>query len=254
MQNFSHRLGRSGPRRLWPALLMGCVVTLAQPARADIDWSTADWGGYSPDALTYWQYREATQRTADQMQRGSTSRGNSPATPPLSTAGNVMRSGQFKDVEGFEQLARMYPREQFYQRTKQYRLIVESFNENVEKLYGVPPNNLATAMTVALAGAYSAYHNKSFPDAWVKRLYRQMEERLLEDPRLAKRSVGQKATDYQVMVGVGMVLLLTQAELQKTPNAAAQAQLRRTGGDALRALAGANPDQVQLSSSGLRVR
>lgn len=255
MQIHTHRIRRGALRRLCAAVLAISALSLASTARADIDWSTSDWGGYSPDALTYWQYRDAGQRSVNQMQRSGGPRGDSAKIPSLSTAGNVMSTGEFKDDAGLEQLARMYPRDQYYQRKKQYRLIVQSFNQSVDKLYGVPPNNLATGMTVALAGAYSAYHNKPFPDGWVKRLYRQMEERLLHDPRLAARPVGDRYSDYQVMVGSGMALLLTQAELQKTPNPSAEAQLRRTGANALRALAGTDDAaKVQISSSGLRVR
>ena len=96
----------------------------------------------------------------------------------------------------------------------------------------MPANNLATGLTVVLAGAYAAYHNQPFPDAWVKPLYQQMEGLLLQDSRLHQRSTVGKAADYQVMVGAGMAMMLTQAELQKAPDAKALQQLRDTGADA----------------------
>ena len=64
----------------------------------------------------------------------------------------------------------------------------------------------------------------------------------------------QKAADYQIMVGAGMAMMLTQAELEKAPNPAALKQLRDTGRDALRTLFNADPQSVEFSSAGLRVR
>ena len=118
----------------------------------------------------------------------------------------------------------------------------------------MPANNLATGLTVVLAGAYAAYHNQPFPDAWVKPLYQQMEGLLLQDSRLHQRSTVGKAADYQVMVGAGMAMMLTQAELQKAPDAKALQQLRDTGADALRTLFKADPQQVEFTRSGLQVR
>ena len=86
--------------------------------------------------------------------------------------------------------------------------------------------------------------NQPFPDAWVKPLYQQMEGLLLQDSRLHQRSTVGKAADYQVMVGAGMAMMLTQAELQKAPDAKALQQLRDTGADALRTLFKADPQQV----------
>lgn len=232
-----------------------CAGLLAlPPAALAIDWSTADWGGYSPDALSYWQYRDAGQRSVKQMQRGGSQGGTARAPDPkaaLSTAGNIDRKGAFKQEAGLDKLARLYPREQFYERRKQFRQIVQGFNGSVEKLYGVPPNNLATALTVAVAGAYSAYHNQAFPDGWVKPLYRQMEARLLQDPRLQERDRLGKYADYQVMVGTGMAMMLTQAELQKAPDAAALAGLRRSGAEALHTLFQADPASLKFSARGV---
>lgn len=250
----------------WRKLRGLCIVslvagTLALPpaARADIDWSSADWGGYSVDSLSYWSYSDMSRRSAERQQalgeRGRSAR-PAPKNPEsaLSTARNVSASGEFEDERGLEGLARMYPREQFFQRKKQYRQIVQGFNQSVQKLYGLPANNLATGMTVVLAGAYSAYQNQRFPDAWVKPLYQQVEGLLLRDPRLPQRSAADKASDYQVMVGAGMAMMLTQAELEKAPNAVALKQLRDTGADALRTLFKAEPQQVEFSRSGLRVQ
>ena len=81
-----------------------------------------------------------------------------------------------------------------------------------------------------------------------------MEGLLLQDSRLHQRSTVGKAADYQIMVGAGMAMMLTQAELQKAPDAKALQQLRDTGADALRTLFKADPQQVEFTRSGLQVR
>ncbi|QTD45516.1 DUF6683 family protein [Ottowia testudinis] len=249
------------PHKLRNAALIVGALTLAPVAQADIDWSSADWGGFSPNSLSYWSHSDSMRSHQIEQSRARSGRGPSAKPAPkknpesaLSTASNVFPTGEFRDGGGLDALARMYPREQFFERKKQYRQIVQGFNQSVQKLYGVPPNNLATGMTVVLAGAYSAYQNKSFPDTWVKPLYQQMEGLLLKDPRLMQRSEADKATDYQVMVGAGMAMMLAQSELEKSPNPAGLKKLRDTGADALRTLFQAAPETVEFSPSGLRVR
>lgn len=266
MLKFIFSTGQHKLRGLRNAVLIIVVLVLPPVTLADIDWSSADWGGYSVDSLSYWSYADMSRRTAEQARARSTPQRGQSANPAprkspesaLSTADNVLPSGAFKDGRGLAQLAELHAgeqsREQRMARRAQYRQIVQGFNQNVEKLYGLPANNLATGMTVVMAGAYSAYQNRRFPDAWVKPLYQQMEGMLLQDPRLPKRSAAQKAADYQIMVGAGMAMMLTQAELEKAPNPAALKQLRDTGRDALRTLFNADPQSVEFSSAGLRVR
>lgn len=232
------------------ALAAGALWPLA--ARADIDWGMADWGAFSPDALSYWSYAEMAQRSYKYDDEKSSSK--SEPEDPLSVAYNLFKTGEFKEDKGLDQLARLFPREEFYDRKKQFRQLVMAFNESVDKLYGVPANNLATGLTVALAGAYSAYHNREFPEKWVKPLYRQMEGMLLKDPRLPKRGRRDKANDYQVLVGVGMMLLAAQADVQKNPGAASQQQLRQAGASALKALLQTDLERVEFSAKGIKAR
>ncbi|MFT3778993.1 MAG: hypothetical protein QM772_12080 [Ottowia sp.] len=262
MRTCSNRSGWARPRGLCAALAAAGALALSATARADIDWNSADWGGFSPNALSYWSYRDMGDRSARKVLELSNKRSSreksskTPAHQPsaLSTAGNVAASGAFVDERGIEQLARLYPRDQFQARKKQYTLIVQSFNQSVRKLYGLPSNNLATGMAVVAAGAYSAYHNQRFPDAWVRPLYQQMKELLLQDPRVSQRPAAQKAVDYQVMVGTGMAMMLAQAELEKAPNADTRAQLRRAGAETLRTLFQADPGSVTFTSAGLKAR
>lgn len=251
----------AGVRLRGLCLGLGAAAALALPPAAQaIDWGYADWGSSSVDSLSYWSYSDMSRRSAQRQRALASGQSKSTRSAPktqssaLSTASNVSASGQFRDERGLDGLAAMYPLDQFFERKTQFRQIVQGFNQNVQKLYGLPANNLATGMTVVMAGAYSAYQNRPFPDAWVKPLYQQMEGMLLQDPRLPKRSAAQKAADYQIMVGAGMAMMLTQAELEKAPNPAALKQLRDTGRDALRTLFNADPQSVEFSSAGLRVR
>ena len=251
----------AGVRLRGLCLGLGAAAALALPPAAQaIDWGYANWGSSSVDSLSYWSYSDMSRRSAQRQRALASGQSKSTISAPktqssaLSTASNVSASGQFRDERGLDGLAAMYPRDQFFERKTQFRQIVQGFNQNVQKLYGVPANNLATGLTVVLAGAYAAYHNQPFPDAWVKPLYQQMEGLLLQDSRLHQRSTVGKAADYQVMVGAGMAMMLTQAELQKAPDAKVLQQLRDTGADALRTLFKADPQQVEFTRSGLQVR
>lgn len=247
---------RVGARLL---LLAGLALAALPRVAPAIDWGSADWGGYSVNSLSYWSYAEMTRRSAKQAQKAARAKGRSTATPKAkpaapNTARNALSTGGMADERGIEQLARLYPREEFAERKQQFRQIVTGFNQSVQKLYGVAPNNLATALTVALAGSYAAYQNQPFPDPWIKPLHRQMETLLLNDPRLGERAPAQKAGDYQVLVGTGMMLLLAQAELQQSPSPAGQRQLRQAGEEALNALLQIDLDRVDFTDQGIQVR
>lgn len=184
------------------------------------------------------------------------------AEPPPNSAldtgsGRAGDPARLASTAGIEALAEAQPYDsarQREQRITEYKKLILAFNGSVEKLYGVPKDNLATAMTAVLAGGYAAYHNKTFPDTWVKPLYRQMEALLSREPKLVQASLKQKQYYYQVMVGIGMGLMLAQAELAKKPSAAEAARLHQAGGQVLQELLKEHPDRLEFSPSGMSVR
>ncbi len=74
----------------------------------------------------------------------------------------------------------------------------------------MPPENLATGVGALLAGGWSAYHNKPFPDGWVRPLVMQLGDLLRQKPELFEGKTTYKRESYQMGVGVGMLLLTAQ--------------------------------------------
>ncbi|MFT4027286.1 MAG: hypothetical protein QM676_10855 [Novosphingobium sp.] len=113
---------------------------------------------------------------------------------------------------------------------------------------------MATGTAALLTGAYAAYHNRSFPDAWVRPLVRQLEATMVNDTNLANAPAADKETAYYVMVGTGMTMQVAQAELAKQPNARRAAELRRLGADVFRKMQIVDPSRVQFSETGISFR
>ncbi len=130
--------------------------------------------------------------------------------------------------------ARLYPREDYLKSRHMFEDLIVAFNRNVNAQYGVPRNNLATGMAVALAGGYAAYTNQAFPDAMVKPLVTQLDGLLRdgllrEDSKVTSMGIRQKVYTYHMMVGTGLWLTAMQIDLQRQPNARHAAALRRAG-------------------------
>ncbi len=135
-----------------------------------------------------------------------------------------------------------------------YVAMIESFNNSVPRLYGVRKNNMATGTAALLTGAYVAYTNRPFPDAWVRPLVAQLESTMVEDKNLTGASAADKETAYHVMVGTGMTLQVAQAELAKKPDARKAAELRRMGADIFRKMQINDPARIRFSENGISIR
>ena len=59
---------------------------------------------------------------------------------------------------------------------------------------------------------------------------------------------------YDQMVLMGMVLAMTQVELQKQPDAKVKSQLRQAGKQVLEGVLKVNADRVRITASGLEIR
>ncbi|MDO5624124.1 MAG: hypothetical protein Q4G71_05500 [Pseudomonadota bacterium] len=168
----------------------------------------------------------------------------------LSVAGN----GTLSSNKGIEKIvARLFPREEFVPRRIALQQLVEAFQRNAQQVYGVPPNHLATAMAVAVAGGWSAWHGEPFRDEWVKPLVAQFDAALRDDPAIAAMSIGSKVYTHQLLVGMGLLLLAEQAAQGAQYDAGRRSRLRKLGGDYFQSLLQVSPQQVQLSAQGLRM-
>lgn len=167
-------------------------------------------------------------------------------------ANDALSTGEaFATIRGLEQLIAHYPAQNQRQVLEAYTRLIYNFDETVPRAYGIPAHNLATAYAAILAGSYAAYTNRPFPENAVKPLFQQAQQAMLNTPQLLRASVEEKAAIYQVWVGTGSFMLGWQNQLAQHPNPEQQAQMRKAGGDALRAL-GIDPDRVRFTASGMQ--
>lgn len=232
-------------------------------------WGDSDWGfsnDYLEDALEtdlVWRNMEASQNAVRLSAGSAASRARGDVPPERKNvlyAGEAGTTRQVIDTRGLESVAAIVHRgmpdtgKSYSWYRGAFKEVMISFNQKVEKLYGVPPNHLATGMTVMLAGAYAAYHNQPFPESFIRPVFKQMERVMSNDESIQQAQLRSKRFDYQVMLMTGLILQSAQMDLQKKPNAAQQGRLRRMGARYLQKILNAEPDRIVFSSSGVHIR
>ena len=216
------------------------------------------------------QAREARKKAAPSPRRASSPKSASPqtsprqVTPKQSTARpapaaspaalDFRPTGALARSKGINALVAHYSAGEQAGARANYVAMIESFNNSVPRLYGVRKNNMATGTAALLTGAYVAYTNRPFPDAWVRPLVAQLESTMVEDRNLTGASAADKETAYHVMVGTGMTLQVAQAELAEKPDARKAAELRRMGADIFRKMQISDPARIRFSESGISIR
>lgn len=216
------------------------------------------------------QAREARKKAAPSPRRASSPKSASPqtsprqATPKQSAARSAPAAspaaldfrptGALARSKGINALVAHYSAGEQAGARANYVAMIESFNNSVPRLYGVRKNNMATGTAALLTGAYVAYTNRPFPDAWVRPLVAQLESTMVEDRNLTGASAADKETAYHVMVGTGMTLQVAQAELAKKPDARKAAELRRMGADIFRKMQINDPARIRFSENGISIR
>ena len=236
---------------------LGLAALLGWPAAAHALGADAWDTGFLIDFNEKWLRDDAINRALQQEREAGkprSARGSSDfKTDILWTGPQTVVKGEFLNDSAVVKLAGMYPPAQRKQSAAMFTQVIASFNANVEKLYQVPPENVATGVAALLAGGYAAYHNRPFPDAWVRPLVLQIGDALRQKPALFEGKTTYKREAYQMAVGVGMLLLTAQAEAAKQRGADVSA-LKAAGGQVLQSVLGVSPDRIEFSSSGYRIR
>lgn len=204
-------------------------------------------------------YNRAMSQAKKDMQRGGSSAkdsGPSVKTDPLWTGAQRVINGRFfaggDDV--LDDMVNRFPRDQRTQARQALTQIIGAFNDSVEKLYGVPKENVATGMVALLAGGYAAYYNKPFPEKYVKPTYEQLGAYLRSKPELFKGDADEKLRSYQKGVGIGMMLQMLQQQVQKSGKPSDVAELKDAGARVYRAVLNTEPERVEFTSSGIKFR
>ncbi|MBP7452554.1 MAG: hypothetical protein KA914_07170 [Ottowia sp.] len=175
-------------------------------------------------------------------------------TDVLYTGPQTMAGDELLNDRTVWRLAGHFPQPQRKQAAAMFTQIISSFNGSVEKLYGVPKENVATGMVALLAGGYAAYYNKPFPERFVKPTVEQVGDFLRKKPELFDGKTESKVASYQTGVGVGMLLQMLQQEAAQKGSADDVAKLKQAGASVFRAVLGVAPEDVDFTAAGLKFR
>lgn len=128
------------------------------------------------------------------------------------------------------------------------------YHEKVIKQFGLPSGDLGVALASSIAGAWMAYHNKSFPDQFYVPLVRQMQQRVNRTPNLKALTATEREVAYKGLAIAGMILASSQISWERNPHAPGAADLekrmRKEGGDMLTQVLRLPPERVGIGASG----
>lgn len=195
--------------------------------------------------------KKSTSKTSNSKISTSKSSGESKVSTVKPKAKLTFKSDG--STRGMDAIVALYPAKQREKVRKQYQQIYNSYPQ-VAKRLGIPTNDMASGMASLLAGAYMAYNNMSLNDSYVKPLANQFRESMQEVEEFNRISDSDKKMIYDQMVLMGMLLAITQVELQKQPDAKVKTQLRQAGKQVLEGVLKVNADRIKITSSGLEIR
>jgi hypothetical protein len=238
--------------RAWCALALGLAAGVAH---ADFDGSFAyGWSmSYSLQHATTWGCKHVPDTCAlpgHGQGAQSSPRARAAPAPRGSSVASLDTGKALSNTRGIEQLAATFPAQNRQEATQTFTALILEFNKLIPRTYGIPANNMATAYAAILAGGYAAYTNKPFPEEAVKALYRQAEQSMLSRPNMARLSMDDKNTQYQIWVGTAAFMLGWQSNLSKKPNPEQQAKMQKVGAEILHSL-GVDPDKVRFTKRGM---
>lgn len=156
---------------------------------------------------------------------------------------------------GVSELAAGLPRDQAAAGTAAYRQAL-GFHEQVIRKFGLPSGDLGVAFASCIAGAWMAYNNQPFPDAFYLPLVGQMRQVVgSKAGELQALSAAQRGSTYESLAIAGMILASSQITWQRNPGAAGADELRqrmrKQGGEVLTRMLQLPPERVGIGASGV---
>jgi hypothetical protein len=134
-----------------------------------------------------------------------------------------------------------------------FRELLEKFPQLMRQL-GVPPNDIASAVSAFVAGSYMAYRDVDFPDEHFKPLVNQVRQIIDSNPDFAKASAGERQELYEQMAILGTFMATTQMALKERPNPQTAANMRKAAKGYLEEFLKTDADRVQITAQGLVLR
>ena len=157
-----------------------------------------------------------------------------------------------RDGAAIKPLVTAYPADAQGKVRREFTNLLNTFRK-LEKQFGLPANDVATAVAAYLAGSYAAYTDVTLPDAHFKPLVAQMRRALQDDAQFAKASDATRQQMYEQLVTLGMLMTVTQLGLQQNPDPRLNADMRAAGGDYLESFLGVPANRVRITAEGLEL-
>jgi hypothetical protein len=131
--------------------------------------------------------------------------------------------------------------------------MLSKFNQ-LERQFGQPQNDLATAFGAVIAGSHMGYSGKAFPDEYFVPLIGQMRVALQNSEAVHLATDAQKQETYQLLAIIGMTFAVAQIDQSARPNAKIRREIQAAGGQLLQGLLKVPPESVAFGPSGLILR
>jgi hypothetical protein len=153
-----------------------------------------------------------------------------------------------------QRLAQAYPVQRRQQVQDVFARLLANHGDLMAR-FNLPRDDLAGAMASYVAGAWMAYNNRPFPDAYFLPLVEQMRPIVGANTALADASPAQRREAFEEFAILGMMSAGTQMALAQNPDnpnaAAVAANMRAAGASYLRAATSMDPDRVRIGADGL---
>lgn len=159
----------------------------------------------------------------------------------------IRKGGYARSVTTISQI---FPANQQAHAQQVYTALLAAYPQVVGQ-FGASENDLAVGMAAFIAGNYSGYHNQPFPDDKFTPLVEQLRSSMESDPAIARMTNADKQQLNDILAAIGMQMVMTQAELQKTPNATTARQMRIVSQGYLRDVLGVNAANLQMTHMGM---
>lgn len=157
---------------------------------------------------------------------------------------------------GIADLTRGLPSDQVESARAAYKQALD-FHEAVIRKFDLPSGDLGVALASSIAGAWMAYNNKPFPDAYYLPLVNQMRRQIgSQDASLQGLADSERTAIYEGLAVAGMLLASSQITWQRNPGApgaqALRERMRTQGGETLSRMLRVAPDKVAIGPTGVR--
>ena len=239
-------------RPLLGALLL--ALTLPAVAYDPVGYGRRDYDYYNrfqDGLMNQFQYDLVDPVRKDLNRRQREAAAKERETAPIRAAATTYTPVQ-RDGAAIEPLVTAYPTDAQGKVRREFTNLLGTFRK-LEKQFGLPANDVATAVAAYLAGSYAAYTDVTLPDAHFKPLVAQMRRALQDDAQFAKASDATRQQMYEQLVTLGMLMTVTQLGLQQNPDARLNADMRAAGGNYLASFLGVPASRVRITAQGLEL-